>query len=91
MTKNDLIASRNAAGSAYAAAAALYLETWVALHALDLAGGNGHVAVSSHVPGFVGIPEVMAHSEFLRDVAQLHNRLVDRAHEKHVAILATIS
>lgn len=91
MTKTELIAARNAAGAAYAAAAKAYVDAWINLKAYDMAGGNSHVAISSHVPGFPGIVEAMPHVEFLPNVADLHNRAVDRANEKHVAILATIT
>ena len=91
MTKTELIAARNAAGAAYAAAAATYVDAWITMKAFDMAGGNGHVAICSPASGFPGIVEAMPHSEFLRDVAPLHNRAVDRANETHVAIIATIT
>ena len=89
-TKTELIAARNAAGAAYAAAAQAYVDAYIELHAYDMVCGNGNVAVSSHVPGFPDIAQALAHAEFLRDVQPINNHAAERARVLHEEILHTL-
>ncbi|OAJ61490.1 hypothetical protein A6V36_24260 [Paraburkholderia ginsengiterrae] len=91
MTKTELIAAREAAGAAYAAAAKAYVDAYIELHAYDLTCGNGNVVALTHVLGFGEIAQVLQHGEFLRDVTTINGRAAERANDKHVAILATIA
>ncbi|CAG2136143.1 hypothetical protein [Cupriavidus numazuensis] len=87
-TITEVIAARQEAGAAYAAAAQAYLDAWVTLKAHDMACANGNVAAIDAGRGFAGLPEVVPHSEFL--TASLHGGLVDRAVEQHDRIIRSL-
>ncbi|WP_009982333.1 hypothetical protein [Burkholderia pseudomallei] len=87
MTKTELIDARNAAGAAYAAAAQAYVDTWIALHAHDLACGNKNVCALPHVLGFGEMAQALLHGEFLHDVTAINGRAAERAIAMHEQIL----
>ena len=65
MTQDDFLTQRAAAGAAYAAAAAAYLQAWIDLRAFDLAGSNGNVRALQPGVGGSAMPEIVGHAEFL--------------------------
>ncbi|WP_439671399.1 hypothetical protein AEMCBJ_04285 [Cupriavidus necator] len=87
-TITEVIAARQDAGAAYAAAAQAYVDAWVRLKAYDMALSNGNVAAIDAGRGFAGLPEVVPHSEFLTE--SLHSGLVDRATAEHNRIIRSL-
>jgi hypothetical protein len=71
--------TRAEAGTAYAAAAAAYVEAWVELHAHDRAINRS---------GFGGQPEALAHPDFLSDVSGLNRDPGGRASARADQIIA---
>ena len=59
--------NRAAAGAAYAAAAAAYVNAYVELAAYDMTVSNTGIG-GSHTAGFGDQPKILGHAEFLRDV-----------------------
>jgi len=88
-TITEVIAARREAGEAYAAAARAYVEAWIRLQGYDLACANGSVGLLAS-SRFGGQPTVLAHTDFLSDVAPLHRDLVDRAMAEHNRIIRSI-
>lgn len=92
MTKTELIEQRATAGAAYAAAAAAYVEAWVALHALDTVATNGNVgAVSVSQAGGGAQPQLAGHPEFLRNIAEVLRDPAGRARSMAAAMLDSLS
>jgi hypothetical protein len=91
ITKDQLIANRQAAGEAYRAAAKAYIKAWEDLHCHDLTCLNGRLCMSNMiVGGFAGQPSVVPHAEFMRDEAEIRGGAYDRAHAAHVQMIETI-
>jgi hypothetical protein len=85
-TISEVIAARREAGEAYAVAAKAYVEAWIKLQGYDLACANGSVGLLAS-SRFGAQPAVLAHTDFLPDVAPLHRDLADRATAQHQQII----
>lgn len=73
--RSTLVTERAAAGAAYAAAAAGYVEAWIELNAYDACVSNSNVSPDgAEVSRFHNSPEVLKHPDFLP--SEVRNALV---------------
>ena len=89
-TIEQVKSEREAAGAAYTAAVAAYLDAWVELHAYDLALSNGNYGDPTlNIQSFREMPEVLSHSEF--PTARVAPALGNRAKARHEEILRELN
>lgn len=89
-TPAELLAARQAAGDAYAAAAQAYVDAWVTLHAYDIACGNRNVGLVHADHRSPQLPEVPPHPEFLPRGVREPGRPADRAMEMGVQLINSL-
>jgi hypothetical protein len=65
MTEQDILNARQAAGEAYVAAAAAYVQAWINMAAHEAAAGNRIVGAVYDASNFTAHPTVLPHPEFL--------------------------